>query len=305
MPERLTVPPELAGERADLGLANLLGVGRAETRRMLDDGRFTSGRKTLRPSTRLVAGVVDFGGPISPAETSDPSHDLVVVFIDRHLLVVDKPPGMVVHPVGGHRGATLVDSLLAKYPELAAVGERDRPGIVHRLDKDTSGLLVVARSQEAYLGLSGAIRQREVKRSYTALVHGRVHQGRGTIHAPLGRDPRRPSRQGVSVRGKPSVTHYRVAETWPQATLLDVELETGRTHQIRVHLAAIGHPVVGDRQYGRRTASVTGPRQFLHASRLGFVHPVGGESLSLEAALPPDLADVLAALGPGMKTDLG
>jgi len=216
----------------------------------------------------------------------------LIVWEDEHLAVVDKPAGLLVHPAPGNPGPTLVDALETEGRPLGG-GDPERPGIVHRLDRDTSGLLVVARDAETHAALSAMIAARSVSREYVALVEGRPPSRTGTIDAPLGRDHRAPERVVVGGRRpRPAVTHFEVRETLPRETLLDVRLETGRTHQIRAHLLAIGHPVVGDPQYG------SGPRyglrrQFLHSRRLAFEHPITGESLELESDLPTDLGDAL------------
>lgn len=214
---------------------------------------------------------------------------LRVVHRDDWLAVVDKPAGLVVHPAPGHRGQTLV-SLLGDL--LGGGGDPERPGIVHRLDRDTSGLMLVARTDEAHRALSRAIAAREVRREYLALVEGRPRTRSGTIDAPLGRDHRVPERRAVGGRGaRPAVTRFEVVEALPHDTLVRVRLETGRTHQIRVHFAAIGLPVAGDPRYGHRRHGLE--RQFLHSANLGFEHPGTGESLSFESALPADLETAL------------
>jgi 23S rRNA pseudouridine1911/1915/1917 synthase len=219
-----------------------------------------------------------------------------IVHLDERLAVVDKPAGLVVHRAPGVRGPTLVD-LLA---DVLGGGERDRPGIVHRLDKDTSGLMVVARDPEAHRRLAEMVKARRLRRTYLALVEGRPRSRTGTIDAPLGRDYRAPTMRSVGGRGRrPALTRFTVLETLPGAALLEVRLETGRTHQIRVHLAAIGHPLVGDGRYGRAGGLGLG-RQFLHSARLGFRHPFTGGELELSSALPADLEAALgrARVGP-------
>jgi 23S rRNA pseudouridine1911/1915/1917 synthase len=209
-----------------------------------------------------------------------------IVFRDESLLVVDKPAGLVVHPAPGHRGATLVDRLR----DLAGGGEPERPGIVHRLDRDTSGLMIVARTDTAHRDLSAQVQRREVERTYTALVEGRLASRTGTIDAPVGRDHKAPERMTVGGRRRREArTHFEVIEALPADSLVRVRLETGRTHQIRTHFAAIGHPVCGDPQYGHGGRHGL-ERQFLHSSRLGFRHPDSGEALSFESELPDDLA---------------
>jgi 23S rRNA pseudouridine1911/1915/1917 synthase len=212
-----------------------------------------------------------------------------VVHRDDHLAVIDKPAGLVVHPAPGTREPTLVDQL----GDLLGGGEAERPGIVHRLDKDTSGLMLVARDEEAHRRLTAMIMAREVDRTYVALVEGRTRSRSGTIDAPLGRDHRVRERRAVGGRGaREARTHFEVLEVLPADTLVEVRLETGRTHQIRVHFAAIGHPVAGDLRYG--TAGRHGlERQFLHSARLGFEHPFGGERLEFASEMPADLAQAL------------
>jgi 23S rRNA pseudouridine1911/1915/1917 synthase len=224
------------------------------------------------------------------------STEAELVFVDESLAVVDKPAGLVVHPAPGHRGETLVDVLGG----LIGGGDQpQRPGIVHRLDRDTSGLMIVARADDAHRLLSAAIRKREVERIYLALVEGRPRSRSGTIDAPLGRDHRAPERRAVGGRGsRPARTHFRVLEAAGEDTLVEVRLETGRTHQVRAHFAAIGHPLCGDPRYGHPGRHGL-DRQFLHSARLGFAHPVTGEKLAFESELPADLVAALErARGP-------
>jgi 23S rRNA pseudouridine1911/1915/1917 synthase len=219
---------------------------------------------------------------------------------DDDVIVVVKPAGLVVHPGAGHAHGTLVQGLLARFPELAEVGDAARPGIVQRLDRDTSGLLVVARSSRAYEALVAQLGQRSVERRYLALVWGLPSAARGVIDAPIGRSPRRRTRMAVRDAGKEARTAYEVRDAYPDrgVALLECRLETGRTHQIRVHLAAIGHPVVGDAAYGGRRSSIAIERPFLHASALEFTHPGSNERMRFEDPLPPDLAAALESLGP-------
>jgi 23S rRNA pseudouridine1911/1915/1917 synthase len=242
-------------------------------------------------SHRLTAGEeIAFEAPV-PAVSSlvaEPM-DLRVAYEDEHLLVVDKPAGLVVHPAPGHATGTLVHGLLG----LAAGGEAERPGIVHRLDRDTSGLMVVARSAEAHRRLQRLVRRRRLERRYLALVCGRPRSRRGTIEAPIGRDRHDPTRQSLDTAApREAITHFEVVELLPRHALLDVRLETGRTHQIRVHLAAIDLPVAGDPVYGR-PGELGLERQFLHAARLAFPHPMTGEPVETESPLPPDLETAL------------
>jgi 23S rRNA pseudouridine1911/1915/1917 synthase len=248
-------------------------------------------------SRRLTGGEtleVDLPTP-EPAALQPEEIDLRVAYEDAHLLVVDKPAGVVVHPAPGHAHGTLVQGLL----DLGAAGgeEADRPGIVHRLDRDTSGLLVVARSEEAHAHLEDLVRTRALERVYLALVRGRPQSWRGRIEAPIGRDREDPTRQSLdSPTARDAVTHFDVEELLGGHALLRVRLETGRTHQIRVHLAAIDLPVVGDRVYGAADPRLA--RQFLHAARLAFTHPFTGEQVEVESPLPPDLQAFLAQLKP-------
>jgi 23S rRNA pseudouridine1911/1915/1917 synthase len=223
--------------------------------------------------------------------TPDPAAGVALVHVDDALAVVDKPAGLVVHAAPGHRGATLVDVLGEL---LGGGGDPVRPGIVHRLDRDTSGLMIVARTDAAHRALAEAIKAREVRREYLALIAGRPRSRSGTIDAPLGRDYRRPERRAVGGRGsREARTHFEVVEPAGPDTLVRARLETGRTHQIRAHFAAIGHPVIGDSRYGGAPRYDL-RRQFLHSARLGFRHPESGERLEFSSELPPDLATALA-----------
>jgi 23S rRNA pseudouridine1911/1915/1917 synthase len=223
--------------------------------------------------------------PVARAEVPG----LRIAYSDEHLLVVDKPAGVVVHPARGHSAGTLVHALLGE----TAGGDPDRPGIVHRLDRDTSGLLVVARSEESYRRLQALVRRRALERVYAARVRGRPRSVRGRVEAPIGRDRRDPTRISLATDlPREAITHFEVGELLPEYALLRVRLETGRTHQIRVHLAAIDLPVVGDRVYG--VSGLGLERQFLHATRLAFDHPVTGERVEIESPLPSDLTAALA-----------
>jgi 23S rRNA pseudouridine1911/1915/1917 synthase len=228
----------------------------------------------------------------------DPAVVVPVVYADDDVVVVDKPAGLVVHPGAGHAAGTMVNGLLAAFPDLADVGDPARPGIVHRLDKDTSGLLVVARTPASYRTLTSALAKHAVEREYLALVWGRPDPPAGLVDAPIGRSGREPTRMAVSVRGRDARTGYATERSWeePAVALLRCRLETGRTHQIRVHLAAIGHAVVGDRQYRGVRPELRPPRIFLHATRLAFRHPADDRTVAFESPLPSDLEAVLDAL---------
>lgn len=220
-----------------------------------------------------------------------------VLFEDRDVIVVDKPAGLVVHPGSGQKSGTLAAGLLHRYPEIEGVGTAERWGLVHRLDKDTSGALAVARTAQSFEALSDQIRKRTVKRSYLALVDGVPGSPTGAIEAPIGRDPDHPMRRAVIQGGKYARTRFEIDEAFQESrcALLRVVLDTGRTHQIRVHLSAIGHPVIGDRTYGKLTA-VSSPRPFLHASSLELTHPIDGRRLTVDSPLPADLRSVLDSL---------
>lgn len=298
---RLIVPESLGGARFDLILARMAGVSRAVARRMIESGRAgrtaaAPGNRT-RPSTRLPAGDAFWFVP-SQAERVPPQPiDIDVRFEDPYLSVINKPSGMVTHPGAGHAEGTLVSALLHRWPEVEGVGDYPRWGIVHRLDKDTSGLVVVARQARSHRRLSEAMAAREVRRRYLALTHGHFPVATGTIDAPI---DRRRARRFVGPGGKPAVTHYRRLAAWdrPLLSLLEVTLETGRTHQIRVHLESIDRPLVGDRVYGRPARAGVDPgRVWLHAHRLGLTHPVTRQALDVEAPLPSDLRASLEALG--------
>ncbi len=306
------VPGALAGMRVDRAVSILTGVSRSEAARLVAGGRvLVDGRPAAQRSSSLHEGseltVALFAAPV--ALEPDASVPFEVVYADADLVVVDKPAGVVVHPGAGARRATLVAGLLARYPDmgdLADVSDPARPGVVHRLDKGTSGLLVVARSARAYRSLVAQMGARSVGRRYLALVAGIVPDDRGVIDAPIGRSARTPTKMAVTPAGRPARTRYAVIDrverlfgpggwvTRP-ASLLACTLETGRTHQIRVHAAAIGHPVVGDDRYGTVPTRRVLPegRLFLHAGELTIEHPASGVRMTWRAPLPPDLRDVL------------
>lgn len=299
-PERTVtevVPTALDGERLDRIVAVVGELSRSVAAELIAaggvevDGRaMTSGKQRLAAGQRVV---VDLG---LVAEPSLPAADAGVAFTVLHedddVIVLDKPAGLVVHPGAGNPDGTLVNGLLARYPELAQVGDPARPGIVHRLDAGTSGVLVVARTPAAYDLLVSALSRRAVTRRYVALVWGHPEQRHGIIDAPIGRDPRDPLRMAVVVDGRPARTRFSVVEELTEPTelaRLECELETGRTHQIRVHLAAVGHPVVGDLLYGSQRPTLGLQRPFLHAAEIGFEHPVTHERISVTSELAPDL----------------
>jgi 23S rRNA pseudouridine1911/1915/1917 synthase len=302
---REVVPPALDGQRLDRVVAMVTGRSRAEAAALVDAGEVAvGGRAVTTRSHRVSEGdLLDLPAPEAPADTELVPHAGVavpVVHEDEHLLVVDKPAGLVVHPGAGQGGDTLVHGLLARYHEIRGVGQPDRPGIVHRLDRGTSGLLLVARTQAAYEALVAMLASRQVDRRYRALVWGTLDSPTGVVDAPIGRSARDRTRMAVTLAGRPARTGYQVERTFHDpvaATELRCKLETGRTHQIRVHLASIGHPVVGDARYGGDRPSLPCPRPWLHAEHLALAHPVTGEPLEFTSALPDDLTEVLARLG--------
>lgn len=294
----LQVPADLDGARVDKALAILLDVSRAIASVVIESGVDVDGAPA-RASDRVRSGQLIVCDPPEGAIALAPEPlEFAVLHEDDFVIVVDKPAGVVVHPGSGRTGGTLAAGLLHRYPELAGVGTEGRWGLVHRLDKDTSGALLVARTPAAFTTLVEDLRQRRIGRTYLTLVEGRMAASTGTIDAPIARDPSQPTRRAVVHGGKPARTHYQVLEYLEEAdaTLLEVRLETGRTHQIRAHFAAIEHPVAGDRVYGATRKDLGVPRTFLHASRLELTHPVTGDLLSVEAPLPADLADSLDAL---------
>ena len=298
------IPAALDGERVDRVVSLLAECSRSDAAALVADGAVAlDGTTVVAGKQRVVTGQtveVDVGGlTAASAPEPDPSVPVPVVYEDADLVVVDKPPGLVVHPGAGQTSGTLVNGLLSRYPELAGVGELQRPGIVHRLDRDTSGLLVVARTPPAWAALTEALAARTVTRRYVTLVWGVPEAARGIIDAPIGRSMRHPTRMAVVAGGRDARTRYEIRARYHDPTdlsLLECRLETGRTHQIRVHLASIGHPVVGDKEYDGVRPALAVPRMFLHAEHLAFAHPVSGAALSLDSPLPADLSQVLLGL---------
>ena len=309
------IPDALDGVRIDRVVALLTGLPRSTVAELVEGGAVRlSGRTVTTRSTRVRSGgEVDVDVPQTAPASAEPALEVhvEVVYVDADVIVVDKAPGMVVHPGAGNARGTLVQGLLATYPELEGVGQPGRPGVVHRLDKGTSGLLVVARSARAYASLVAQLGRRTVGRTYLALVWGCPAPARGLVDAPIGRSRREPTRMTVSSRGREARTGYEVRHCYRspvETALVACRLETGRTHQIRVHLCAIGHPVVGDLRYGGgRDASGASDRSggygqlgcgrpFLHAEQLSFDHPATGDRLSFASELPGDLREVLGKL---------
>jgi 23S rRNA pseudouridine1911/1915/1917 synthase len=286
----LNVPAGAAGERLDRFLADHLG-SRAAAERAIEAGALVDG-VARQKSFRLEGGeVVELQDEVAlPGLPAPP--EPAIVWEDEHLLVIDKPPGLVVHPGAGHATGTLVHALAGKI----AGGDPDRPGVVHRLDRDTSGLMALARSEESYERLAELVRERAFQRTYTALVHGRPRSRTGRIEAPIGRDRGDATRVSLDTdTPREAITNFEVERVYPAHALLRVRLETGRMHQIRVHLAAIDLPVCGDATYGTPETGLA--RQFLHASALAFPHPFTAERVETTSELPDDLASFLAGLG--------
>jgi len=299
-----TATMDESGSRLDLAVARHLDRSRHASAALIRDGCVRVNGSVERASYILADGDrVDVMLPPDSAPAALPERiPIKILYSDADICVVDKPAGMATHPAPGSARGTLVNALLAALGPLPAINGVLRPGIVHRLDKDTSGLLVVAVSERAMRGLSEAMARREIQREYDALVWGRIAQASGTVDAPIGRDPEDRTRFAVRDEGRRAVTHFRVAEllgkqgTSTDVTLLQLRLETGRTHQIRVHCAAIGHPIVGDRAYGAGRDNLGMHRQALHAARLRFVHPVSGEALSFTSPWPDDFAALVSRL---------
>lgn len=295
--------PDDEGKRLDVFLSSVSGLSRSRAQALISAGlALVDGRPARKNHVVVASEEIAWSVPAPVTEDVIPQKiPLDIVYEDEHLVVVDKPPGMVMYPGHGHPGDTLVNALVSRYPDIAGVGGQGRPGIFHRLDRDTSGLVAVARSEATYQRMVEMVRERAVERIYIALVTGDVPATRGTIDAPMGRSV--DNRKRMAVRqfgGREAVTRFRVKERFSDGyTLVEVSLETGRTHQIRVHFAHIGHPVAGDPEYsrGRGGRELELSRQFLHAHRLSFEHPVVGERLDLKSELPDDLARVLKSLG--------
>lgn len=299
------VPDALDGQRIDRVVAMACDLARSAADERIAAGDVTiDGDVVTRRSTRVAAGqhLVVAAVPIPTGDVAlvaDPTVEFEVRYEDEHLAVIDKPAGLVVHPGAGHDSGTLAHGLLHRFPEVVDVGAAHRPGIVHRLDRDTSGLLVIARTAVALEALGDALRRRDVTRRYRTLAWGHLAEPRGLIDAPIARSPREPTKMAIVVGGKPARTTYEVVATYDEpvtVTELVCRLETGRTHQIRVHLQGLGHAVVGDGRYGGARESLPVSRQFLHAEHLAFAHPVTGEPIAVDSPLPDDLAAVLDGL---------
>jgi 23S rRNA pseudouridine1911/1915/1917 synthase len=299
---RVPVPDGLDGERLDAALARMFGLSRARAAELIGAGDVLVGGRPAAKSDRVPAGEwleVTLPPPVPAAARPEPVPGLTVVHEDADIIVVDKPAGVAAHPTPGWTGPTVLQGLLAAGHTIATSGAAERQGIVHRLDANTTGLMVVAKSERAYHLLKQAFRDREVDKRYHALVQGHPDPLRGTIDAPIARHPAGDGRFAVIADGRPSITHYDTLEAFRAASLVEVRLETGRTHQIRVHMAAIRHPCAGDRLYGADpvlAARLGLTRQWLHAVALGFAHPADGHRVEFTSGYPADLARPLEVL---------
>jgi 23S rRNA pseudouridine1911/1915/1917 synthase len=299
----LSVPEGVAGERIDSALTRVLGLSRTAVVRLLEDGDITTSGKAMGKSDKVAAGqIIEV---LMPEEKNSepipltPIPGLSIIYNDESIVVIDKPVGCAAHPSPGWEGPTVVGALTAAGYTISTSGPAERAGIVHRLDVGTSGLMVIAKTDQAYTFLKDAFKSRTVTKIYHALIQGHMDPSTGTIDAPIDRHPKEDYRFAVVANGKPSITHYKTLEAFPAVTLLEIELETGRTHQIRVHFAALHHPLVGDLTYGSDPVlaqKLTITRPWLHAKQLAFTHPGSGERLSFSAEYPEDLTRSLALL---------
>lgn len=299
----LSIPEGLNQERVDAALSRLLGLSRNVIVGLIESGEISKLGKPIGKSDRVITGdQLEVLMPAAKGEAklvATPIDGLKVVYDDEYLIVIDKPVGIAAHPSPGWQGATVVGAIFAAGFQLATSGAAERQGVVHRLDVGTSGLMVVAKNEIAYSHLKDQFRERTVSKVYHALVQGHMDPTVGTIDAPIDRHPKEDYRFAVVANGKPSITHYKTLEVFPAVTLLEIELETGRTHQIRVHFSALHHPLVGDLTYGSDPVlaqKLTITRPWLHAKQLAFTHPGSGERLSFNSEYPEDLTRSLALL---------
>jgi len=302
---RFPVPEGVVGERIDAGLARVLGMSRSAVAALIDEGAVRVDDAVVIKSDRLVEGQwieVALPTPV-PAREPERVEGMRIVIDDDDIVIVDKPVGVAAHPSPGWDGPTVIGGLAAAGYRISTSGAAERQGVVHRLDVGTTGLMVVAKSESAYTGLKSQFKERTVDKVYRAIAQGHLDPLSGTVDAPIDRHPGADYRMAVVAGGKPSVTHYDTLEAFPYASLLEIDLETGRTHQIRVHLSAVRHPLVGDLTYGAdpTLAERLGlTRPALHAARLAFDHPSTGERIVVESADPPDFAEALRRLAEGI-----
>lgn len=305
MKDRIIVPSQDAAKRLDILIAESTGTTRSQVQRLLREGRVLVNERVENQGYRVRTGdVIELGYPEEEEPLIIPEPiPISVLYRDDHLAVVDKPPGMVVYPAAGHERGTMLNALLYYCGRLASIGGPLRNGIVHRLDKDTSGVMVVALDDSAYYDLIEQFRKRTIKRRYTALIYGSLREDSGEIALAIGRSVTDRKKMSTRTRrAKEAVTRWRVIEGFDSATLIEAQLGTGRTHQIRVHFSALGHPVLGDRTYGKKivlqvgASKVTFPRQMLHAETLGFIHPATREYLEFSTPVPKDMEECIGEL---------
>jgi 23S rRNA pseudouridine1911/1915/1917 synthase len=293
--KRLHITENDTGERLDLFLASSLKISRSFIAKVFEQSGVIVDGKKAKPSQKTNPGsevIVTFEEPVEASAEAE-AIPLEIVYEDSHLIVINKPRGMVVHPAAGNPNGTLVNALLHHCGKMSSIGGVLRPGIVHRIDKDTSGLLVVAKNDQAHLHLAKQFHDHTIERVYIAIVHGVFDKNAGTITGAIGRHPTRRKEMAVVLHGRRAVTHYRLLEQFPKHAMIEAKLETGRTHQIRVHLSHIGHPLVGDPVYGRKDEAFSINGQALHARVLGFEHPATGEWMRFETPLPEDMERVI------------
>ena len=293
----LVTHPSDTNQRLDRFLSEKIKeLSRAQTQRLVDTGNVQVNKKTVKSSQKLRIGdrvEVEFKIP-GPLKIQAEDIPLTIISEDKQFLIIDKPSGLVVHPGAGVRQGTLANALLFHYPEIKDIGPEERPGIVHRLDKETSGLMVIARTPRAFVHLQRQFKNKMVDKHYLGLILGKMSSKQGKITWPIGRHPKHGARVSVKTRKpRPAETRYAVQQVFERFTLLDIQPITGRTHQIRVHLAAAGHPIVGDRRYGRQPVKIRSPRLFLHAHRLSFLHPETNKRVEFTSPLPEDLKNFL------------
>lgn len=300
-----TVDAEFDGERADKFISEVSdGISRSYAARLAGEGRVTSDGKTIDKKYRVSEDEIITVIVPEPQKISvEPENiSLDIFYEDSDLLVINKPQGMVVHPAAGNYSGTLVNALMYHCPDgLSAINGVIRPGIVHRIDKDTSGLLVVAKNNDAHIKLAAQLKERKAVRRYWALVNGNIKEDGGTVNKPIGRSPSDRKKMAVIAGGREAVTHYRVLERYGAYTLVECTLETGRTHQIRVHMASLGHSIVGDPVYGIKKEQFKLNGQLLHAKTIGFVHPTTGEMMEFDSEIPQYFADVLDKLRKNLR----
>jgi len=299
----ISIPEGLDQERVDAALARMLGLSRSVIVDLIESGEISKSGKVVTKSDKVSTGdVLEILMPaakVPPTLTATPIEGLDVVFNDDHIIVINKPAGVAAHPSPGWQGPTVIGAIIAAGYNVSTSGAAERQGVVHRLDVGTTGLMVVAKDEASYANLKDQFRDRVVKKVYHAMVQGHMDPSEGTIDAPINRHPREDYRFAVVADGKPSITHYKSLELFPAVSLLEIELETGRTHQIRVHFSALHHPLVGDLTYGADhtiAERLEMHRPWLHAGQLAFTHPITGEYLSFNCEYPSDLTRSLATL---------